>query len=143
KLSPVINKIELPSAEPDKVKEQIEQVIGIDASDAILASAKTGQGTEEILEAIVTKITAPTGDPKAPLKALIFDSWFDNYRGVIVLFRIIDGSIRPGMKIRFFNTGRDYQVETLGVNRPRPTPIDELGIGEVGFLTASIKEVAE
>jgi GTP-binding protein LepA len=95
------------------------------------------------LEAIVRDVPPPKGDSDAPLKALIFDSWYDSYRGVIVLFRVIDGSVRPGMKIRFFNTGRDYQVETLGVNRPRPTPIDRLGVGEVGFLTASIKEVAD
>jgi GTP-binding protein LepA len=95
------------------------------------------------LEAIVRDVPPPTGDSTAPLKALIFDSWYDSYRGVIVLFRIIDGQIKPGMKIRFFNTGRDYTVETLGVNRPRPTPIESLGVGEVGFLTASIKEVAD
>src|SRR5215210_1626543 len=118
-LIPVINKIDLPGAEPEKAMEQIEHVIGLDTSNAVLASAN------------------------APLKALIFDSWYDSYRGVIVLFRVIDGTIKPGMKIRFFNTGRDYQVETIGVNRPRPTPIDKLSVGEVGFLTASIKEVAD
>jgi GTP-binding protein LepA len=96
-----------------------------------------------VLEAIVRDVPPPKGDASAPLKALIFDSWYDSYRGVIVLFRVIDGSIRPGMKIRLFNAGRDYQVETLGVNRPRPTPIDHLGVGEVGFLTASIKTVAD
>ncbi|HEX7173714.1 MAG TPA: translation elongation factor 4 [Pyrinomonadaceae bacterium] len=142
-LIPVINKIDLPSAEPEKVKEQIEHVIGLDTHNAVLASAKTGLGVPEILEAIVRDIHAPAGDPEAPLKALIFDSWYDSYRGVIVLFRIIDGHVKPGMKIRFFNTGRDYQVETLGVNRPRPTLIDRLGVGEVGFLTASIKTVAD
>ena len=97
----------------------------------------------EVLEAIVRDVPSPKGDPEAPLKALIFDSWYDSYRGVIVLFRVIDGTISKGMKIRFFNTGRDYQVETLGVNKPRPTPIEKLGVGEVGFLTASIKEVAD
>jgi GTP-binding protein LepA len=97
----------------------------------------------DVLEAIVRDVPAPQGDPDAALKALIFDSWYDSYRGVIVLFRVIDGTIRPGIKIRFFNTGRDYQVETLGVNKPRPTPIDKLSVGEVGFLTASIKEVAD
>src|SRR5918998_983026 len=142
-LVPVLNKIDLPSAEPDRIKEQIENIIGLDASEAVLTSAKTGIGIEEVLEAIVAKIPAPKGDKDAPLKALIFDSWYDSYRGVIVLFRVIDGMIKPGMKIRFFNTGRDYQVETLGVNRPRPTPIDKLSVGEVGFLTASIKEVAD
>jgi GTP-binding protein LepA len=142
-LIPVINKIDLPGAEPDKAKEQIEHVIGLDTSNAVLTSAKTGLGVPEVLEAIVTHVPHPKGDPAAPLKALIFDSWYDSYRGVIVLFRVIDGSIRPGMKIRFFNTGRDYQVETIGVNRPRPTPIQELGVGEVGFMTASIKTVAD
>jgi GTP-binding protein LepA len=142
-LIPVINKIDLPGAEPEKAMEQIEQVIGLDTHNAVLTSAKTGVGVAEVLEAIVRDVPPPKGDPEAPLMALIFDSWYDSYRGVIVLFRVIDGSIKKGMKIRFFNTGRDYQVETLGVNRPRPTPIERLGVGEVGFLTASIKEVAD
>jgi GTP-binding protein LepA len=142
-LIPVINKIDLPGAEPDKAIEQIEQVIGLDTHNAVFTSAKTGKGVDEVLEAIVRDVPPPKGDADAPLMALIFDSWYDSYRGVIVLFRVIDGSIKPGMKIRFFNTGRDYQVETIGVNRPRPTPIDKLGVGEVGFLTASIKEVAD
>ncbi|MBA2736795.1 MAG: elongation factor 4 [Pyrinomonadaceae bacterium] len=140
---PVLNKIDLPSAEPDRIKEQIENIIGLDASEAVLTSAKTGIGIEEILEAIVKKVPAPKGDPNAPLKALIFDSWYDSYRGVIVLFRIIEGTIKTGTKIKFFNTGREYLVETLGVNRPRPTPINTLSVGEVGFLTASIKTVAD
>ena len=140
---PVINKIDLPGAEPEKALEQIEQIIGLDTSNAVLTSAKTGVGVHEVLEAIVRDVPYPKGDPTAPLKALIFDSWYDAYRGVIVLFRVIDGSIRPGMKIRFFNTGRDYFVEAIGVNRPRPTPIAELGVGEVGFLTAAIKTVAD
>lgn len=142
-LIPVLNKIDLPSAEPDRIKEQIENIIGLDTSDAVLASAKTGIGIEEILEAIIKKVPAPKGDKNAPLKALIFDSWYDSYRGVIVLFRIIEGTIKKGTKIRFFNTGREYLVETIGVNRPRPTPIDTLSVGEVGFLTASIKTVAD
>ena len=142
-LIPVVNKIDLPGAEPEKAIEQIEHFIGLETHNAILTSAKTGVGVGEVLEAIVRDIPAPIGDPTGPLKALIFDSWYDSYRGVIVLFRVIDGTIRPGMKIRFFNTGRDYQVETLGVNRPRPTPIDQLSTGEVGFLTASIKAVAD
>ena len=142
-LIPVLNKIDLPSAEPDRIKEQIENIIGLDTSDAVLASAKTGVGIEEILEQIVAKIPAPKGDANAPLKALIFDSWYDSYRGVIVLFRIIEGTIKKGTKIKFFNTGREYLVETLGVNRPRPTPINELSVGEVGFFTASIKTVAD
>ena len=142
-LIPVINKIDLPGAEPDRAIEQIEHLIGLETHNAVFTSAKTGAGVHEVLEAIVRDVPSPKGDPEAPLKALIFDSWYDSYRGVIVLFRVIDGTIRPGMKIRFFNTGRDYQVETLGVNRPRPTPIDSLGVGEVGFMTASIKEVAD
>ena len=142
-LLPVLNKIDLPSAEPDRIKEQIENIIGLDTSDAVLASAKTGVGVDQILEQIVAKIPAPKGDPNAPLKALIFDSWYDSYRGVIVLFRVIEGTLKKGMKIRFFNTGREYLVETIGVNRPRPTPIDALSVGEVGFLTASIKTVAD
>ncbi len=142
-LIPVLNKIDLPSAEPERIKEQIENIIGLDTSDAVLTSAKTGIGIEEVLEAVIKRIPAPQGDPNAPFKALIFDSWYDSYRGVIVLFRVIQGSIKKGVKIRFFNTGRDYLVETLGVNRPRPTPIDVLSVGEVGFLTASIKTVAD
>jgi GTP-binding protein LepA len=142
-LIPVINKIDLPGAEPEKAIEQIEHLIGLETHNAVLTSAKTGIGVAEVLEAIVRDVPAPKGDPEAPLKALIFDSWYDSYRGVIVLFRVIDGCVRPGMKIRFFNTGRDYQVETVGVNRPRPTPIAELGVGEVGFLTGSIKTVAD
>jgi GTP-binding protein LepA len=142
-LIPVINKIDLPGAEPEKAIEQIEHVIGLETHNAVLTSAKTGLGVDEVLEAIVRDVPPPKGDADAPLMALIFDSWYDSYRGVIVLFRVIDGSITPGMKIRFFNTGRDYQVENLGVNRPRPTPINRLSVGEVGFLTASIKEVAD
>jgi GTP-binding protein LepA len=142
-LIPVLNKIDLPSAEPDRIKEQIETIIGLDTTHTVLASAKTGVGVEDILEEIVRDIPPPKGDADAPLKALIFDSWYDSYRGVIVLFRVVDGTVKKGTKIRFFNTGREYLVETLGVNRPRPTPIGELGPGEVGFLTASIKTVAD
>ena len=142
-LIPVLNKIDLPSAEPDRIKEQIENIVGLDASEAVLTSAKTGLGVEDVLEAIVAKVPPPKGDRNAPLKALIFDSWYDSYRGVIVLFRIIDGTIKKGTKIKFFNTGREYLTEMIGVNRPRPTPIAELGPGEVGFLTASIKTVAD
>jgi GTP-binding protein LepA len=142
-LIPILNKIDLPGAEPEKALEQIEQVIGLDTHNAVLASAKTGIGIDETLEAIIKYIPPPKGDADAPLKALIFDSWYDSYRGVIVLFRIIEGTIKPGMKIRFFNTGREYVVDTLGVNRPRPTPIDKLSVGEVGFFTASIKTVAD
>lgn len=142
-LIPVLNKIDLPSAEPDRIKEQIENIIGLDASEAVETSAKTGLGVENVLEAIVEKIPPPKGDINAPLKALIFDSWYDSYRGVIVLFRVIEGTIKKGTKIKFFNTGREYLVETIGVNRPAPTPIGSLSVGEVGFLTASIKTVAD
>jgi GTP-binding protein LepA len=142
-LIPVLNKIDLPSAEPERVKEQIENIIGLDTTHTVLASAKTGIGIQDILEEIIKDVPPPKGDPNAPLKALIFDSWYDSYRGVIVLFRVIEGTVKKGTKIRFYNTGRDYLVETLGVNRPRPTPIDTLSVGEVGFLTASIKTVAD
>ncbi len=142
-LIPVINKIDLPGAEPERAMEEIEHFIGLGTHNAVLTSAKTGEGVDEVLESIVRDVPPPKGSREAPLKALIFDSWYDSYRGVIVLFRVIDGVIRPGMKIRFFNAGRDYFVDTLGVNRPRPTPIDQLGPGEVGFLTASIKAVAD
>ncbi|MEP7213363.1 MAG: translation elongation factor 4, partial [Acidobacteriota bacterium] len=142
-LIPVLNKIDLPSAEPERIKEQIETIIGLDTTHTVLASAKTGVGIQDILEEIVKDVPPPKGDANAPLKALIFDSWYDSYRGVIVLFRIFDGTIRKGTKIKFFNTGREYLVETIGVNRPRPTLINELGAGEVGFLTASIKTVAD
>ncbi len=142
-LVPVLNKIDLPSAEPDRIKEQIENIIGLDSSEAVLTSAKTGAGIDEVLEAIINKVPPPKGDRDAPLKALIFDSWYDSYRGVIVLFRVIDGTLKKGTKIKFFNTGREYLVETIGVNRPKATPIAELGPGEVGFLTASIKTVAD
>src|SRR3954471_834975 len=142
-LIPVLNKIDLPSAEPDRIKEQIETIIGLDTTHTVLASAKTGAGVEDILEELIKDIPPPKGDPNAPLKALIFDSWYDSYRGVIVLFRMVDGMLRKGTKIKFFNTGREYLVETIGVNRPRPTPIGELSVGEVGFLTASIKTVAD
>jgi GTP-binding protein LepA len=142
-LIPVLNKIDLPSAEPDRIKEQIETIIGLSTEHTVLASAKTGEGVQDILEELIKDIPPPKGDRNAPLKALIFDSWYDSYRGVIVLFRVIDGIVKKGMKLRFFNTGREYLVETVGVNRPRPTMINELGPGEVGFLTASIKTVAD
>src|SRR6186713_2537735 len=116
-LIPVLNKIDLPSAEPDRAVEQIEHLIGLETHNAVFTSAKTGKGVAEVLEAIVRDVPSPKGDESAPLKALIFDSWYDSYRGVIVLFRVIDGSIRPGMKIRFMTAGRDYQVDSLGVNR--------------------------
>ncbi|MBL8173475.1 MAG: elongation factor 4 [Bryobacterales bacterium] len=142
-LVPVINKIDLPSAEPDRIKEQIEQVIGLDASDAILASAKQGTGIHEVLEAVVSRVPAPKGDPGKPLRALIFDSWFDNYRGVIILFRVIDGRIRVGQRIRLMSTNRIYEVEALGYQSPKPVPLQELSAGEVGFVYANIKTVSD
>jgi len=142
-LIPVINKIDLPGAEPDKVREQIEHVVGIGTHNAILASAKAGIGIEEILEAIVRDVPPPGGSVEAPLKALIFDSWFDPYRGVIVMVRVIDGELTRGKKIRLMALGRDYEVEDLGVLTPKPRPIDKLGPGEVGFIVANIKTVAD
>jgi GTP-binding protein LepA len=140
---PVINKIDLPGAQIDETKRQIEDIVGLDASGAILASAKEGIGTSDILEAIVKRLPPPKGATDAPLKALIFDSWYDAYRGVIVLIRMIDGAIRPGMKVRLMITGQDYLVEQVGVFSPRPEPVEELGVGEVGFLIAGIKTVTD
>jgi GTP-binding protein LepA len=140
---PVINKIDLPSAEPERIREQIEQVIGLDASDAILASAKNGIGIQEILEAVVQRIPPPKGDPNAPLRALIFDSWFDPYRGVIILTRIVDGTLRKGQKIRLWSNGSTHEVEGLGFQSPKPVPCDELTAGEAGFLFANIKTVSD
>ncbi len=140
---PVINKIDLPSAEPERIREQIETVIGLDASDAVLASAKNGIGVEDILEAIVRRVPAPKGDPTAPLRALIFDSWFDPYRGVIILMRVVEGTLRKGMKIRLNASGKVYEVDGVGYQSPKPIPCDELAAGEVGFLFANIKNVAD
>ncbi len=140
---PVINKIDLPGAQPDEAKRQIEDIVGLDASHAILASAKEGTGVHDILEAIVHRLPAPKGDPDAPLKALIFDSWYDAYRGVIILTRVIDGVMRPGMKIRLMAKGQEYQIEQVGVFSPKQQPVDELTAGEVGFVFAAIKNVAD
>jgi len=140
---PVINKIDLPAAEPERVREQIEEVIGIDASEAVLCSAKQGIGIKEILEAVVKRIPAPRGDAAKPLRALIFDSWFDPYRGVIVLARVIDGKLRMGQRIRLFSNGQEFDVEGLGYQSPRAIPSQELSAGEVGFIYANIKNVAE
>jgi GTP-binding protein LepA len=140
---PVINKIDLPGAQPEETRRQIEDIIGLDASGAILASAKEGTGVREILEAIVQRLPSPAGAAEAPLKALIFDSWYDAYRGVIVLIRMIDGVIRQGMKVRLMAGGQDYEVEQVGVFSPKPQPVDELGVGEVGFLIAGIKRVGD
>jgi len=140
---PVLNKIDLPGAEPERVREQIEHVIGIDASGAILASAKQGIGVDEILEAIVRRIPPPKGDPEGPLRALVFDSWFDQYRGVVVLVFVADGRIDPGMKVRLMATGGTYEVEQLGVFTPKPVPVDALTTGEVGFVIAGIKKISD
>jgi GTP-binding protein LepA len=140
---PVINKIDLPSAEPERIKEQIENIIGLDAHNAMLVSAKQGIGTREVLEAIVHEIPPPQGSYEAPLKALIFDSWFDVYRGVIVLVRVIDGTLRVGMKIRLVSNGQTYEVEKVGVLTPKLQEIDLLSVGEVGFVVANIKKVSD
>ena len=140
---PVINKIDLPSAQPEEARRQIQEIIGLDGAGAILASAKTGAGVPEILEAIVHRLPAPKGDPAAPLKALIFDSWYDAYRGVIILTRVIDGAVRAGMKIKFMQKGQEYQVEQVGTFSPKPTVATELGVGEVGFVFAAIKTVTD
>ncbi len=140
---PVLNKIDLPAAEPDRVCEQIEDVIGIDATDAVHISAKTGIGIPDVLEAIVTRLPAPEGDKDAPLKAMLVDSWYDAYLGVVVLVRVVDGHLRKGDKIRMMNTGATYPVDRVGVFRPQMEPIDVLGPGEMGYLTASIKQVRD
>src|SRR5271169_190395 len=140
---PVINKIDLPSADVVRTQEMIEQTVGIDATDAIPVSAKTGQGVPDILEAIVNRLPPPAGHPDDPLQALIFDSWFDSYRGVIVLARIIHGSLRKGMKIRLMSNGKTFDVESMGVLTPKPVEIEELTAGEVGFFVANIKNVAD
>jgi len=140
---PVINKIDLPSAEPERVRQEVEDVIGLDASEAVLASAKAGIGIEEILEQVVAKVPAPTGDPDAPLKALIFDSLFDPYRGVVAYIRIVEGTVKVGQKIRMMATGKEFEVVEAGVFTPRTTQREELTVGDVGFLTASIKNVGD
>jgi len=140
---PVLNKIDLPAAEPDRIKEQIEEVIGLDASDAVMISAKTGIGIPDVLEAIVTKLPSPAGDEKAPLKALLVDSWYDAYLGVVVLVRIFDGTLKKGQKIQMMGTGAHYEVDKIGVFRPKMQDVAALGPGEVGFITAQIKQVAD
>lgn len=140
---PVINKIDLPSADPERVKEEVENVIGIDASDAVMASAKKGIGIEELLEQIVAKVPAPAGDLKAPLKALVFDSVYDDYRGVVLSLRLFEGTVKPGDKIRLMNSGSEYEVTEVGVNSPNPVKRDYLMSGDVGYITASIKDITE
>jgi GTP-binding protein LepA len=140
---PVLNKIDLPAAEPDRVREQIEDVIGLDASDAVLISAKTGLNIEGVLEALVTRLPPPQGDPAAPLKALLVDSWYDPYLGVVILVRVKDGSLTPGQKIRLMATGASHNVERVGVFTPKGVAVPALGPGEIGFITAGIKTVAD
>ncbi|MFN4167046.1 MAG: translation elongation factor 4 [Pannonibacter phragmitetus] len=139
----VLNKIDLPAAEPDRVKEQIEEVIGIDATDAVMISAKTGLGIEDVLEAIVTRLPAPKGDRDGPLKAMLVDSWYDPYLGVMVLVRIIDGTLKRGQRIRMMGTNASYEVDRVGVMTPKFLQVDQIGPGEIGVLTGSIKEVAD
>ncbi|HWG75989.1 MAG TPA: translation elongation factor 4 [Steroidobacteraceae bacterium] len=138
---PVINKIDLPSADPVRVIEEIEQIIGIEAGDAMLVSAKTGQGVPELLEAIIERIPAPKGDAQAPLQALIIDSWFDNYAGVVSLMRVVNGTVSRGDRIRILSTGRSFHVDRLGRFTPKSLPLESLGAGEVGFLIAGIKQI--
>jgi len=140
---PVINKIDLPAADPELVRREIEEVIGLPGEECILASAREGIGTREILEAVVKRVPPPTGEPSAPLTALIFDSKYDIYRGVVVYVRVVDGAVRPGMRMRMMSTGRDFVVDEVGVFRPVMTPIDVLGTGEVGYVIASIKNVRD
>ncbi len=140
---PVLNKIDLPAAEPERVKQQIEDVIGLDASEAIEISAKTGQGVEEVLEAIVHRLPPPEGDEEAPLKALLVDSWYDPYLGVVVLVRVFDGRLKKGQKIRLMSSGAEYVIDRVGVFTPKKEQVESLGPGEIGFITASIKEVAD
>ncbi|MBU9722519.1 MULTISPECIES: translation elongation factor 4 [Bacillaceae] len=140
---PVINKIDLPSAEPERVKQEVEDVIGLPQEDCLLASAKSGIGIEEILEAIVDKVPPPDGDPAAPLKAMIFDSLYDPYRGVIVYMKVVEGTVKPGDKVKMMATGKEFEVQELGVFTPKPDKRDELTVGDVGFMVAAIKNVGD
>ncbi len=140
---PVINKIDLPSAQPEEARRQITDIIGLDGDHALLASAKAGTGVPEILEAIVARLPPPAGIEDAPLKALIFDSWYDPYRGVVIVVRVIDGVLKPGMKIRLMAEGQDYESLQVGIFTPKAVPVDQLGVGEVGFLVANIKKISD
>src|SRR5438132_2956474 len=139
---PVLNKIDLPAAEPDRVREQIEDVIGLDASDALLISAKTGLNIDQVLEALVTRLPPPDGDTQAPLKALLVDSWYDPYLGVVILVRVKDGILLPGQKIRLMATGAVHPIERVGVFAPKGVAVEAMGQGEIGFITAGIKTVS-
>ena len=138
---PVLNKIDLPSADPQRVKQEIEEIIGLDAEDAVLVSAKTGEGIQDVLEELITRIPPPQGDADAPLKVLIVDSWFDNYVGVVSLVRVVDGRLSRRDKIRVMSTGRNFQVEKLGKFTPKPVERQMLQAGDVGFLVAGIKDI--
>ena len=140
---PVINKIDLPGAEPEEARRQIEEIIGLDGSGAILTSAKEGIGITDVLEAVVHRLPPPKGDASAPLKALIFDSWYDPYRGVVIVARVLEGTLRKGTKIRLMARGQDFEIDQIGVFSPKPVPIDDLGPGEVGFVVANIKTVSD
>ena len=142
-LIPVLNKIDLPSAQPDRVKKELEDIIGINADDAVSVSAKTGEGIADLLERIVRDVPAPSGDPDAPLQALIFDSVYDNYKGVICYVRVVNGTLQPGKNIRFMATGRDYELDEVGIFRPDMVKVSELGPGEVGYIAASVKSIEE
>ena len=138
---PVLNKVDLPSADPDRARSEIEDVIGLDASEAVLASGKTGIGIKEILESVVKKVKPPTGDPAAKLRALLFDSWYDSYRGAVIVVRVMEGTLRKGDKVYFMATQREYEITEIGVFTPHPIALEELGPGEVGFLAANIRSV--
>lgn len=140
---PVLNKIDLPTADPERTKRQVEDVVGLDCSDAVLASAKTGVGIEDILEAVVARVPAPKGDVNAPPRALVFDSWYDSYRGAVVMVRVIDGTLRKGQKIRFMAAATEYEIIEMGAFTPHPTALTELSVGEVGFFSAHIKSVGD
>src|SRR5262245_46769152 len=138
-----VNKIDLPSAQPEEARRQITDIIGLDGDHAILTSAKVGTGVVDVLEAVVDRLPPPAGDPNAPLKALIFDSWYDAYRGVVIVVRVIDGLLKAGMKIRLMAQGQDYETLNLGIFTPKSVEVEELGVGEVGFLVANIKNVGD
>src|SRR6266550_4305887 len=140
---PVINKIDLPGAQPEEARRQIEDIIGLDGATAILTSAKEGVGIADVLEAVIERLPPPAGDAQAPLKALIFDSWYDAYRGVVIVVRVIDGTLKPGTKIRLMAEGQDYEAEQVGIFSPKAEPIAELAAGEVGFVVANIKKVGD
>ena len=140
---PVLNKADLPSSEPEKIKEQIEDVLGIDSSDASLVSAKTGQGVEQLLEKIVTKLPSPKGTADKPLKCMLVDSWYDSYLGVIVLVRVIHGQLKKNQKIRFMAAGASHTIDRVGIFSPKPTEVDTLGPGEIGFINSGIKSVSD